>query len=181
MFQKKSHVQFCRFTASLFATCSFGFYHVVFYSESLFLFIYSVGIAILFEHTLVQKKSIIDMPIKKLTALSIFLASNGFVRSTGFFAAAHICYPLLADILRSFTSKHKLLPKERQFTNWKVIKSLLAIAVISALFLFPFGWIIKKNHSEYCSGSSSQALSNLKTSVNFGYMCKNTFRTSVQF
>lgn len=181
MFQKKNQLQFCKFAASLFATCSFGFYHIMFYSESFFLFIYSVGIAILFEHTLLQKKKIIEMPLLKLSALVIFLASNGFVRSTGFFAAAHICYPILVDILRSFTTKHKSLAPENRLGALKRVKSVIAIGLISIVFLFPFGWIIKTNYSEYCKGPNPSLVDPVSRTFEFAHKCKNDFRTSLKF
>ena len=179
MYQKPEQARFCRFAASLFATCSFGFYHIVFYSESLFLFIYSVGIAVVFEHTLVQKKSLLDMPILKLVVVVIFLASNGFVRSTGFLAAAHLCYPILVDILRSFTTKHNLLLVTKRFTVWKRTKSLAFIVLISVAFLFPFGWIIKTNFSEYCRGEQPNT-KHPSSFINWN-TCKNDFMTSLKF
>jgi hypothetical protein len=59
---------------------------------------------IVLNHTLVKKKSFLDMGLIYYFVLIVIFAANGFIRSVGFFSAAHICYPLLLDLLRSFST-----------------------------------------------------------------------------
>jgi hypothetical protein len=119
------------------------------------------------------------MGILKLGLIVGLLAANGFVRSTGFFAAAHVCYPILVDILRSFSSTHSLLAPEKKLSNFKKLKSIFAICAISVVFLFPFGWIIKQNYSEYCKGTL--AIDSTQKKFFTQNTCKNDFRTSLKF
>jgi len=133
--------------ALIFAVGHSSIYHVIFYSESLFLFIYLVCIIKIYEWIVVERKQISEMPIWKLLSITLIFAFNGFVRSTGFLSAAHICYPLLLELISSYTKETRDLKK--------ATKSLFLILLISAIFISPMIHLQYRVYGIYCKGEDA--------------------------
>jgi hypothetical protein len=86
-----------------------------------------------FEEYLEKSVKVTDMHFLKFYPIVILFSLGGFVRSVGFMSAAHVCYPLLLDLL----------------ADWR-FKSLFRILVTSALFLTPFFMIQVFVYRSYC-------------------------------
>ena len=78
--------------------------------------------------------------------LTLLFAFDGFVRSTGFFSAAHTCYPLLLElIIDLFGSKKPIIEKIK-----KASQKIARIIVGSIIFLFPMFFLQHRVYNIYC-------------------------------
>lgn len=127
----------------IFAVSPSGFYHVIFYTESMYLFIYLTSLLFTYDLILRKKQKIGDLPFMKLTILGLFFASAGLIRSVGFLSAAHLCYPLLLE----FFSELKKIKIFSSFTK------LFKIIYLSILFLAPFVLLQYYVYSTYCKNN----------------------------
>ena len=140
--------RFAKIAAALFSMNPLGFYHSIFYSESLFLFIYLACLLHLYERQIIKNEKISEMSFFRFLGLSIIFSTAGFVRSIGFMNAAHICYPLLLEIFEVWVQPQTLLLKKIS----KTLKCLVRILTASLLFLAPFVIIQYSVYSNYCKG-----------------------------
>lgn len=115
-----------------------GIYHAAFYSETAYLFIYSLGMLILLEHTNHQNKKLMEMNPLKYALFVLMFAANGFIRSVGFLSAAHVCYPILLDLIKTALQRKS------------IIKHFFTILITSIIFLAPFSLKINKVYNQYC-------------------------------
>lgn len=138
--------KFSKFLALLFAVGPSSLYHVMFYSETLFLFIYLVSVVYLFDWMITKKQKVSDLPILSFLVLSIFFGQGGWVRSTGFFSAAHVCYPILLEVIEDLFSDYKFNLSNLNKAAIKVVK----IIVASVIFLFPMFYLQYNVYSLYC-------------------------------
>ena len=78
--------------------------------------------------------------------LSLLFAFDGFVRSTGFFSAAHTCYPLLLELVMDLFGSQKPIIEKMKNASQKLAR----IVVGSIIFLFPMFFLQNRVYNIYC-------------------------------
>lgn len=166
---KKNDENFAKVVGVLFALGPSGFYHVIFYTESLYLFIYLSSLLYIYHLVLEKKAKIGDLPFWKLSLLAIFFASAGFIRSVGFLSAAHLCYPLLLEFFQDL-KKLKIVQS---------IEKIFKIIFLSCIFLAPFISIQFYVYKTYCKNdlvTNKPSFCNDKIPNYYSYIQKEYWR-----
>lgn len=159
--------RFARITGIIFAVGPSGFYHVIFYTESMYLFIYLSCLLYTYDTILGQKRKIGDLGFVRLTTLGLVFASAGFIRSVGFLSAAHICYPLLLELVEEIARK-KILAS---------LVKILKILYLSLMFLAPFFIIQVYVYNTYCHrGLKHASFCDDKIPNYYGYIQKEYWK-----
>lgn len=128
-------------TAVFFAIGPSTFYHSIFYTESLFLFIYLSSLLLILDMIMIEKKKIGELSWKRLIFISLYFSTAGFIRSVGFLNAAHLCYPILLEIIFHVKEKHS-------FTL--IASKFFKILLLSIIFLAPFSLIQYNVYNQHC-------------------------------
>lgn len=131
-----------------FALAGPAFYHVVFYSESLYLFTALTSQLLIEKWIHSPKVTLSEISFRKFLFLIAFLAYSGFVRSIGLLNFAYIGYPLLIEFFVCFKNPNSLQTEGSIWPRrWKILRRVLL-----ALFLFlaPTTSLIIKNRYYFC-------------------------------
>lgn len=125
-----------------FAALTFGlggntFYHLAFYTETLYMFIVLLSLYLLTKY----KNDPASIPWPQFILLTVFFASGGFVRSVGMPNGAYLGYPLVLELVYSL-SKLKDLKR--------VLMVLSRILIIIGCFFTPTIYLFFKTRRLFC-------------------------------
>ena len=104
---KKYNKDQSKFVAVIFSVIGTGLYHVVLYSESLYLFITLSSLCVI-EHMFNNKITMHDIPFSSFLVLCVFFGSSGWVRSLGLMNGIYIGYPLFLHFVYLLYHKKNL-------------------------------------------------------------------------
>jgi phosphatidylinositol glycan class V len=93
-----------QFAALIFGIGGTTLFHVVLYSESLYLFVCLTSFCVI-EQMYLKKVSFGSMPLLQFVLLIVFFGSAGWVRSLGLVNGAYVGYPLLLELFIALRSK----------------------------------------------------------------------------
>lgn len=132
-----------------FAFAGPAFFHLVFYSESLYLFVALSSQFLIEKWVFIPKKTMSELSFGKYLFLTVLLAYSGFVRSIGLLNVAYIGYPLLIELFVCFRN-----PDSLKIPGKKVGKRLLTIIgrglFALAMFLAPTVFMVLKSRQTFC-------------------------------
>lgn len=124
----------------LFALMGTGFYHTVFYSESLYFFVVLYGLYRL-ELLYARHVSLSQLPLQPFLLLTLLLSLSGFLRSVGLLNGAFLGYPLLLEFV-----KYLRLREFKQCVN-----ILFRMAMVIAMFIIPTVKLFIETRSKFCT------------------------------
>ena len=104
---KKYSKEQALFAALIFGIGGTSLFHVVLYSESLYLFICLASLCII-EEMYLKKVKFSSLPPLQFVLLVAFFGSAGWVRSLGLLNGAYVGYPLLLELVVAMKTRQKL-------------------------------------------------------------------------
>lgn len=104
---KKYSKEQAQFAALIFGIGGTTLFHVVLYSESLYLFVCLASLCVI-EQMYLKKVSFSSLPLAQFVLLIGFFGSAGWVRSLGLLNGAYVGYPLLLELFMAFRSRHHI-------------------------------------------------------------------------
>lgn len=131
-----------------FALAGPAFYHVVFYSESLYLFVALSSQFLIQKWIHTPKVTFSEVSLAKFLFMTALLAYSGFVRSIGLLNFAYIGYPLLIEFFVCFRNPKSLQTKGSIWV--RKIKIVFRVLIALALFLAPTTFIVVRNRYQFC-------------------------------
>lgn len=117
-----------RFFMMIFAVNGTSLFHVVLYSETLYLFITLLCMVYLEQRCFSKKQSVADLPWIEFILLSFVWSLSGWVRSLGMLSAAYLCYPILLEVIWNWRYKGSTV---------KILSYIMKILTCGVLFIIP--------------------------------------------